>query len=134
MNRFNRCCGNKMMPMMPFGPMPAPMPMPASHPEPEMDCGEKASHHHLMHQMPMPHSGCSVSRVVHPAVHCRPMEFHHHHKVEHIIPVVTRNIHHCHTHHEYIICKEPEINEVCEHTHGLQCGKDVCALVQQCHR
>ena len=113
------------MPMqeMPMQEMPAPMPMPM----PELPV------HHMPAPMPTQHHlQGTVTQVVEPTHHC-PTEYHHYNKVEHIVPVVVENIHHYHTQHEYIICKE-EKTEVCEHTYGLECEKDICELVNNCHK
>lgn len=154
MNGLNRSCGKKygnhenIMHATPYG---APLPYPVENfpyhediytPTPEMPGG-------MMPGMPggmpggmmpggmpggmMPggmHCGMPVTRVVEPPVHCPPNVFHHWQKVEHIVPVCVKNIHHCHTKHDYIVCKE-EKNETCYHTHGLECDKDFCALAQQ---
>ena len=86
-----------------------------------------------MNGMPGPGmNGMPVTRVVERPIHCPPNVFHHWQKVEHIVPVCVKNVHHCHTQHDYIMCKEPERNETFHHTHGLHCDKDFCSLAQQC--
>jgi len=59
--------------------------------------------------------------VVEPALVAAPNVFHHHQKVEHIQPVITQDIHHYHTHHNYVVQEQKKCDEVLKHNHGL-CG------------
>jgi len=57
--------------------------------------------------------------VVEPALCAAPNVFHHHQKVEHIQPVITQDIHHFHTHHNYVVQEQKKADEVVNHSHGL---------------
>ena len=81
MNEMNRCCGCQQN--QPYQYAPANtcncQPMPC-----------------------MPAPGCfeSCCQVMEAPI-CHQPEFHHFHKVEHVVPVYINNLHHHHTHHEY---------------------------------
>jgi hypothetical protein len=59
--------------------------------------------------------------VMEPALVAAPNVIHHHKCVEHIQPVITQDIHHCHTHHKYVVKEESKQKEIFNHAHGL-CG------------
>ena len=129
---MNRCCGNQKMYAMPTEVAQQPCPEMMPH-----HCGPQQMNQMPVNEMPMPevpvqhHYQGTVTQVVEPTVYC-PNETHTYNKVEHIIPVIVTNVHHVHTEHEYIVCKE-EKTEVCEHTYGLECEKNVCEMVNHCH-
>lgn len=62
----------------------------------------------------------TVERVIEPALTCAPTVFHHHNRVEHLVPCIKTNIHHNHNHHVYLPFEQSEINEVVNHTHGVR--------------
>jgi len=78
-----------------------------------------------------PNQWDSISRVQEPAVECV-QEFHHYAKVEHVIPVHVKNIHHQHTQHDYIVQQAGTTDETLCYEYGLECEKDVCDLIAQC--
>ena len=109
---FGRChqrprpmCGIKpaIMPMMPVAPVAPCLPRPI---------------------IPMG-GACEILKnphpkvVVEPAIVAAPNVFHHHQFVEHIQPVVTQDIHHYHSHHEYVVKEQKKADEVLNHVHGL---------------
>ena len=69
--------------------------------------------------------------VVEPALMAAPNVFHHHQKVEHIQPVITQDIHHIHTHHNYVVQEQKKCDEVVNHSHGL-CGPATTQPAQPC--
>ena len=73
---------------MPATPMPT-MPVMGQYPT----CGQ-----------PVQYETCC--QVVEPPVACNPQQ-HHYHRVDHIKPVVIRNVEHHHTHHNYITNVQP---------------------------
>ncbi len=64
-----------------------------------------------MPQMPAP--GCfeSCCKVMEAPIQHQP-EFHHFHKVEHVIPVLVKNVHHHHTHHEYLTQQQESVESL----------------------
>ena len=142
MNGFSRCCGGQkaqapacgggaaVRPQAPQGCGYAPVQtLPA-----QVAPAPRPCHHqvHGLHQGVVgDHQFDSISQVVEPAVECV-QEFHHYAKVEHVIPVHVRNIHHQHTQHDYIIQQEATTNETLCYEYGLECEKDVCELIAQC--
>ena len=100
---------------------PRPMPMmPAQH----AGCG-------TMHGLQRPvipiGGGCQVTQsphpqvVVEPAIMAAPNIFHHHQDVQHIQPVITQDVHFCHSHHNYVVQEQRRADEVINKSHGL-CG------------
>ena len=71
--------------------------------------------------------GCQVTHspqpqvVVEPALVAAPNIFHHHQDVQHIQPVITQDIHYCHSHHKYVVQEQRRADEVINRAHGL-CG------------
>ena len=66
------------------------------------------------HPMPtMPPTNCfeSCNKVVEPTVFQQP-EYHHFHKVDHIVPVLINNLHHHHTHHEYFTQQQQTVENL----------------------
>ena len=66
------------------------------------------------HPMPtMPPANCfeSCNKVVEPTVYQQP-EYHHFHKVDHIVPVLINNLHHHHTHHEYFTQQQQTVENL----------------------
>ena len=114
---FGRCCARP----RPRPMCGVPMPMMAPHPSP---CGMGAG-------MPGPvipmGGGCQVTQspqpqvVVEPALVAAPNVFHHHRDVQHIQPVITQDIHYCHSHHKYVVQEQRRADEVINKAHGL-CG------------
>lgn len=47
-------------------------------------------------------------QVVEPAITCNP-EQHHYHRVDHVVPVMVRNVHHHHNHHNYVINRQETV-------------------------
>lgn len=47
-------------------------------------------------------------QVVEPTVTCVPQQ-HHYHRVDHVIPVVVRNIHHHHNQHNYVVNRQESV-------------------------
>ena len=47
-------------------------------------------------------------QVVEPTVTCVPQQ-HHYHRVDHVIPVVVRNVHHHHTQHNYVVNRQESV-------------------------
>jgi len=94
----------------------------------------------MPHQVPViPVGGaCLVSKnpqpqvVVEPPVVAAPNVFHHHQNVQHIQPVITQDVHHYHTHHEYVVQEQKKADEVLNHAHGL-CQKPVTQPPLPCH-
>jgi len=129
MNGFNRCCGGKS-----FGGV---TPVPAQVVKPSCGGGVSPRPGHFGGGAAVlpGHVGVdqwdSISRVQEPAVECV-QEFHHYAKVEHVIPVHVKNIHHQHTQHDYIIQQAETTNETLCYEYGLECEKDVCDLIAQC--
>jgi len=91
-----------------------------------------------MPMMPMQHTGCELSRpvipmgggcqvtqcpqprvVVEPAIVAAPNIFHHHQDVQHIQPVITQDVHYCHSHHKYVVQEQRRADEVINKAHGL---------------
>ena len=112
---FGRCfarprpmCGRPHMPIQPtgMGMMPC-----AGLPRPMIPMG----------------GGCQITQnpqpqvVVEPPLTAAPNVFHHHQSVQHIQPVITQDIHHCHTHHKYVVQEQSCPDKVVNHSHGL-CG------------
>lgn len=71
--------------------------------------------------------GCQVTQspqpqvVVEPALVAAPNIFHHHRDVQHIQPVITQDVHYCHSHHKYVVQEQKRADEVINKAHGL-CG------------
>ena len=114
---FGRCF-SRPRPMCGMAPMPAPMPAMPIQPA---GCG-----------LPRPPviplgGGCQVTQspqprvVVEPAIVAAPNIFHHHQDVAHIQPVITQDVHYCHSHHKYIVQEQKRADEVINKAHGL-CG------------
>lgn len=113
---FRRRCGFiRPRPMCCMAPMPRPLP-----PGPVIPIG----------------GGCQVTQgpcevVVEPALVAAPNVFHHHKSVQHIQPVITQDIHHCHTHHKYFVEEQKTCDKVVKHAHGL-CGPAMTQPAQPC--
>jgi len=94
----------------------------------------------MMPMQPMQHTGCGLSRpvipvgggcqvthspqprvVVEQAIVAAPNIFHHHQDVQHIQPVITQDVHYCHSHHKYVVQEQRRADEVINKAHGL-CG------------
>ena len=113
---FGRCCPRP----RPYcgRPMPMPRPMPMVAPVcpttlpmgPVIPVGGACQNIQMVPQV-----------VVEPALMAAPNVFHHHQNVEHIQPVITQDIHHFHTHHNYVVQEQKQCDEVVKHAHGL-CG------------
>ena len=124
MNGFNRCCGGKKGQV---GGCSSPVQTLPAQVKPVCKTG-----HHSVHGFQQgPEQWDSISRVQEAAVECV-QEFHHYSKVEHVIRVHVRNIHHQHTQHDYIIQQAETTNETLCYEYGLECEKDVCELIAQC--
>ena len=112
------CCG---LMMEPKHPMMCPCCGMAPQPMPVVPAAKPMSHY----QMPEAPQFETCKQVMEPAVSCT-QEFHHHHRVDHVVPVVVKNIHCHHNHHHYMIDKKD-----CEETfcvdHGIR-QEDWCAL------
>ena len=67
----------------------------------------------------------SVERVIEPTVNCC-RQFEHHHRVEHIVTCVVKNVHMHHHHHDYVIDKK-ECVESHRQDHCLR-NEDWCAI------
>ena len=79
---------------------------------------------------PAPTQFESCKQVMEPCVTCT-QEYHHHHKVEHVVPVMVKNIHCHHNHHCYMIDKK-ECDETFNTDHGIR-QEDWCAVAKaQC--
>ena len=63
------------------------------------------------------HGGGCIETIVHPTVHCRLEDRHHHQRVRNIIPVVHHQVHHHHKHHEFEV-KRRFTHEHNHHEHG----------------
>lgn len=50
----------------------------------------------------------TCQQVVEPTIACTPQQ-HHYHRVDHVIPVVVRNVHHHHNHHNYVINRQESV-------------------------
>ena len=50
----------------------------------------------------------TCQQVVEPTIACTPQQ-HHYHRVDHIIPVVVRNVHHHHNHHNYVVNRQESV-------------------------
>ena len=120
------CMNRRPRPMCGCGSRPMPMPM-------HHGCGGG------MGVMPLPgimggkvsnSPHVAVERVVEPTVCCAPNIIQHHRRIEHIVPVVEKNIHECHTHHDYIVKREL-VEETVHHSHG-ECPPPVCATAPSC--
>ena len=119
MFRRRPCCHSMMAPMM--APMPAPachMPLPAG---PVLPFGGGCEQLHNPH----------TQVVVEPTMVAAPNVFHHHQNVEHIVPVLTQDIHHFHNHHSYAVKHEHKPDEVLTHNHGL-CGPPSLPAAMPC--
>lgn len=90
MNQNMRCPGNAPVvggaPMMGGAPMGC-TPMPAMPPMGQYE---------------------TCCQVVEPTVTCVPQQ-HHYHRVDHVIPVVVRNIHHHHNQHNYVVNRQESV-------------------------
>jgi len=62
----------------------------------------------------------TVERVMEPPLTCAPTVFHHHNRVEHLVPCIKTNIHHHHNHHVFLPFEQSEVNEVVRHNHGTR--------------
>ncbi|MCL1990819.1 MAG: hypothetical protein FWG67_08025 [Defluviitaleaceae bacterium] len=130
---FGRCCprprpmcGPAFAPVMPFQPMGhgmAPI------------CPVEAAG---VERPVIPLGGdCQVNQnpqtkvVVEPTLLAAPNVFHHHQNVQHIQPVVTQDIHHYHSHHNYVVQEQKKADEVLNHAHGL-CGPAVTQPATPC--
>jgi len=140
MNGFNRCCGGNKgaqgavtLPGT-VGGCQGVSTMPA---QVKPVCKHGGHHVHGAQALPgtvpgaFPTQWDSVSKVTEAAVECV-QEFHHYAKVEHVIPVYVKNIHHQHTQHDYIIQQAGSSDETYSYEYGLECEKDVCELIAQC--
>ena len=112
---FGPNCFARPRPMPHCGMMPAPLP-----PGPILPFG----------------GGCHVTKgpaevVVEPSVLAAPNVFHHHKHVDHIVPVVTQDVHHYHAHHNYTVKEQKQAAEVLTHNHGL-CGPAVARPAEPC--
>lgn len=54
---------------------------------------------------------CQTQVIVEPAVVSAPNIINHHRRVEHIVPVITENIHRNHTTHEFVVRPEPVVRQ-----------------------
>ncbi|MCL1950747.1 MAG: hypothetical protein FWF59_13585 [Turicibacter sp.] len=134
MNGFNRCgCGGNKG----FTPAPAPapectgngfQPVPV---RPLVKPAFKSGGHTVTGHQAVPSQWDSVAKVQEQAVECV-QEYHHYAKVEHVIPVYVKNIHHQHTQHDYVIQQAGVSDETLCYEYGLECEKDVCDLIAQC--
>ena len=148
---FNRRCVNRpYFPNMgmPVGVTPMPMPMPGM-PGNGLQCGAQtlpmmpemmpdgleggAQTLPSQSMMPLPGKVCNdphvaVECVVEPTVHCAPNVINHHKKVEHIVPITTKNIHNYHNHHEYVVTHQPQMDEAFSYNHGLRPPASMCNL------
>lgn len=62
----------------------------------------------------------TVERVMEQPLQCAPTVIHHHNRVQHMVPCIKTNIHHVHTHHEWLPFEQQEQNEVINHNHGVR--------------
>jgi len=62
----------------------------------------------------------TVERVMEQPLQCPPTVIHHHNRVQHMVPCIKTNIHHVHTHHEWLPFEQREVNEVVNHNHGVR--------------
>jgi hypothetical protein len=62
----------------------------------------------------------TVQSVMEPTVFCEPTIINHHNRVQHFVPCVKTNIHHVHTHNEWIPFEQEEVNQVVNHSHGVR--------------
>ena len=132
MNGFNRCCGGNKS----YGgvtPVPAAVRPTCSKPVtvPGYVGGSSCGGAVTLPGHVGPGQWDSISRVQEASVECV-QEFHHYAKVEHVIPVHVKNIHHQHTQHDYIIQQAGTTDETLCYEYGLECEKDVCDLIAQC--
>ncbi len=120
---YNQCycqpmpcpCGNQMPQQQPKydGVQQAAMGMPA----------EMMSYQH-------PHQFETCKQVMEQPVSCT-QEYHHHHRVEHVVPVTVKHIHCHHNHHQYVVDKKDCQEAYCM-DHGIR-QEDWCALaLNQC--
>ena len=128
---FGRCCSR---PRPTCGrPMPIPRPMPCGvmpMMAPVSPCGLPPGP-----VIPVG-GGCQTIQmapqvVVEPALMAAPNVFHHHQNVEHIQPVITQDIHHFHTHHNYVVQEQKQCDEVVKFNHGL-CGAPTTQPASPC--
>jgi len=119
---------------------PMPMPMPdcgyqqaVALPEQVEGCGQSFAPGQVLNVG----GGCKVSHgevqtVVEQPVYAAPNVFHHHNTIKHIQPVVVQDVHHYHSHHEYVIQQQKKADEVIEHSHGVNPGPITTAPAQPC--
>jgi len=81
--------------------------------------------------------GCQVTQspqpqvVVEPTLVAAPNIFHHHQDVQHIQPVITQDIHYCHSHHNYVVQEQRKADEVVSKSYGL-CGPATTRKAMPC--